>query len=282
MGAPVGKDKCAVTTESGMLALLRKRFSSPEYTVISHVRSKAGFGSSRTADALAIGLWPSRGLHIHGIEIKVSRSDWLMELKNPAKADAVAKYCDFWWLAVGHDDIVRDGELPNNWGLMVPHRGGLRVVSSPKQLTPVAIDRSFLSALIRRVVETAGSSEEIEAARQSAEASANARIEQNLARYERQLKQERAENIELKRKLSQLVGAYEYTDGFQKIGEAFQSFRNMSSADLQYAAAVVSDAVARIRKLADLGDRAVREVVDYATHLTTNINGAGGDAKSLT
>jgi len=30
-------------------------------------------------------LWPSGGLEIHGHEVKVSRSDWLRELKEPEK-----------------------------------------------------------------------------------------------------------------------------------------------------------------------------------------------------
>ena len=43
-------------------------------------------------------VWPSRGLYLHGFEIKVHRNDWLRELKNPAKAEEIAGYCHFWWV----------------------------------------------------------------------------------------------------------------------------------------------------------------------------------------
>ena len=36
-------------------------------------------GGGRYADAIAMNLWPSRGLAVHGFEIKISRGDWQRE-----------------------------------------------------------------------------------------------------------------------------------------------------------------------------------------------------------
>jgi hypothetical protein len=122
--------------------------------VFDEVQNGAGTRREhRSADCVAMGLWPSRGLHLSGIEIKVSRSDWQNELRRPSKAEAIAKYCDFWWLAFGDAAIVRDGELPENWGLMVMGRGHIKVVKRAPKLEPEPLDRGFIAALLRRAAE---------------------------------------------------------------------------------------------------------------------------------
>lgn len=83
--------------------------------------------SGRRADVVHIGLWASRGAGIVEVcELKVSRADWLVELKNPKKAEAWWPYCNAFWLVVPHEGIVRDGELPKGWGLMMPGGRGRR------------------------------------------------------------------------------------------------------------------------------------------------------------
>jgi hypothetical protein len=82
------------------------------------VRNSTGYGD-RTCDAIAMSLWPSRGLELHGIEIKCSRGDWLHELKRPDKADKMFKYFDRWWLAVSDESVAHDYEIPPTWGLIV-------------------------------------------------------------------------------------------------------------------------------------------------------------------
>jgi hypothetical protein len=72
-------------------------------------------------------LWPSRGIELHGIEIKVSRNDWLKELGDPAKADEIARFCDRWWVAAGDESIHQWDSLekrnPVSW--YVYHGGSL-------------------------------------------------------------------------------------------------------------------------------------------------------------
>ena len=149
-------------TEREILDLLRERYTQdagngPQYTYAEHVRSGAGFGDLdyvRTADAIAIDLWPSRGNHIHGFEVKTTRSDWLTELRNPDKAEAVRRFCHRWWL-VAPVEVVRD-DLPEGWGFLTITDGRLRVKKSAPVLTPEPITHSFLAALSRALIRTNG------------------------------------------------------------------------------------------------------------------------------
>jgi hypothetical protein len=109
-------------TERDMLDLLRRRFTvdpgnGPRYVYAEHVRNSAGFDASRTCDFMALDTWPSSGLALHGMEVKVSRADWLRELKQPAKAAAFMAVVDYWWLVCpkGVADVT---ELPPGWGMM--------------------------------------------------------------------------------------------------------------------------------------------------------------------
>lgn len=95
--------------------------------------------SGRRADAVHIGLWNSRGAGtVEVCELKISRADWLKELKEPKKAEAWWPYCHHFWLVVPHEGIVKDGELPKGWGLMMPGGRGRRfkVIVKPEERKP--------------------------------------------------------------------------------------------------------------------------------------------------
>jgi hypothetical protein len=81
------------------------------------VRNAAGFSATRSFDAVAVSLWPSRGMEIHAFEVKCSRSDWQRELADPAKADDAAKLVDRFWV-VGPRDVIPEDEVPAAWGLI--------------------------------------------------------------------------------------------------------------------------------------------------------------------
>lgn len=139
-------------TSADLLRMLHTRHSDPGWAFFAEVPDRTA-GHFRRADAVAISLWPSRGLHLHGFEVKVSRRDWLAELKRPEKAESIGKYCDFWWLVVADPSIVEDGELPSAWGLLAPSGNGLRTIVRPTALEPLAISRPFLCSLLRKFAE---------------------------------------------------------------------------------------------------------------------------------
>ncbi len=155
----MAKPKVVVTAQA-VEAAVKKRFERPAWALLWQVGNATGFGCNRHADAVAFSLWPSRGLELHGIEIKVSRQDWLKEIAAPAKAEEIAKFCDRWWLVVGDAAIVRDGELPATWGLLVLKGKKLFCVKEAPKLKPEPMPRSFIAALFRRADEVAFRREE--------------------------------------------------------------------------------------------------------------------------
>lgn len=134
-------------------AALRARFCGPEWALFFEVGDATGGRHNRWADAVAINLYPSRGLEINGFEIKVSRGDWLRELKNPEKSAPVQRYCDRWWI-VCPPAVIAPGELPPTWGHYEIQPGGKirQVVAAPK-LTAQPVTRDFVAAMLRRASE---------------------------------------------------------------------------------------------------------------------------------
>lgn len=125
------------------------------YAFLEQVSNGKGLKSRRWSDALAVQLWESRGLEITGFEVKVSRQDWIKELKNPDKADAIAKYCHSWYLVLGDENIIQFGELPMNWGLMIPHTKKTLKITKPavRNKNPKPVDMPFLCAILRRATQ---------------------------------------------------------------------------------------------------------------------------------
>lgn len=147
--------------------MLRQRYPKPGWALLREVRNDAGHNANRSADAIAMSLWPSHGLTLQGFEIKTSRSDWLRELKQPEKADAMLAVCDFWWLVCSGRDIARPDEIPASWGCLVPRGTSLAVAKQAPRLNPLALDRGTLASLLRRAQEASAMEEELAAARQA-------------------------------------------------------------------------------------------------------------------
>jgi len=139
-----------VNPTADLMDLLKGRYPSTAYAVLEEVRDRAGFAANGAADAIVMGLWPSRGLHLEGFELKVTRYDWQRERKKPEKAESWFGYCDFWWLVINDPTIVQDGELPEPWGLLVAKGGKLHTARPAKRLDPKPIDRHQLAALLKR------------------------------------------------------------------------------------------------------------------------------------
>lgn len=79
--------------------------------------------SLRRVDALWVPLDTGSRGQLVGHEIKVSRSDVMAELADPMKADAWAKFCDYWWLVVSDPAILDGVDVPEGWGVMSPPSG---------------------------------------------------------------------------------------------------------------------------------------------------------------
>lgn len=140
--------------EADLYQLLKVRYQAPEWTILPQVANGTGFSRNqrRYADAIGVSTFPSRGLSIAGFEIKVTRSDWLNERKNPQKAEDMAKYCHEWWLVVPDKEMVPLDELPPRWGLLAVSGKFLKAVRKAEyNKTPTPIDMPLLAALCRRL-----------------------------------------------------------------------------------------------------------------------------------
>lgn len=206
---------------SAVHTAIAKRFAAPEWATFFEVRDATGFHGTRSADVVSMGIWPSRGLQLIGFEVKVSRSDWLRELKDPAKSAAVQKFCDRWYVAVANDDIVKDGELPSTWGLLVL-RGAKMVqkVEAPT-LKPEPLTRSFIASLLRCATENVVSKLALE---QLVEERITARVSQQKEWDARRLKQLESEVAELRKNIDEFEKASGVRirdwQGSAKVGQA--------------------------------------------------------------
>lgn len=168
-------------TERTMLNRLRVRYGGTyrngsyegrRYVVAEHVALDPGaWAGTRIVDALVFDMWSEawakltpeeredgiagwgKRQTIHGFEVKVSRADWLAELRDPSKAEAWAQYCHMFWLVAASKDIVRD-DLPEGWGLLVPHGSSLRAVRTPTRRMPLLMPQDPMMSAFRGVQKT--------------------------------------------------------------------------------------------------------------------------------
>lgn len=207
--------------------LLEKRFPAGQYALLAEVSDAAGFSRSRSADGMAMSLWPSRGLGLEGIEIKSFRSDWLRELKMPEKAENIFKYCDQWWLVTTDDTIAKMEEIPATWGWLAVKGKRLITMKEAPKLTPEPLTKHFIAALLKRaskgMIPAASISDKIEEAKQLGEE--NAKTSQT---YE--LKRLREEVADYEKKVAVFEEAsgikFGRWDSEKKIGEAVRFITN--------------------------------------------------------
>lgn len=152
----MSKDPQKPLDAAGVRACIQSHFGTggEKYAVLFEVRNGTAWRANRSVDAVVMGLWPSLGMELWGMEIKTARYDWLREMKDPGKASEVFGYFDRWFL-VAPADIVKPEELPQPWGWFVPENGRLRQArEAAKNNSVKAVDRHFLGALLRRVART--------------------------------------------------------------------------------------------------------------------------------
>lgn len=110
-------------TSTLAVAHLHRRFSAPEFFSVPEV----GLGrSGRRADFLALRLWGDRVGHLLGFEVKVSRSDFLHELRQPDKRKPLEDACAACYF-VAPKGVLAVEELPEGWGWIELQANGLRM-----------------------------------------------------------------------------------------------------------------------------------------------------------
>lgn len=238
-------------------------FSAPAHAVLSEVRNGTGYGNTtRTADALIVSLWPSRGIWFAGVEIKVSRSDWMAELRRPEKSAEIQQWCDHWWVATP-PGIVQPGELPVTWGLIEVGVKSNRIVTPAPKLDAKPLSASFVAAILRNRAdgEARARNLAVDAAllrmKQAAPELAAADATQEIANLKRHVESLQNEQERMLKKMRDfetasgvaLINAY---DG-ARVGKEFAVAQRLASRSIQLDALGVNlaGAVAEIQKIAD-------------------------------
>lgn len=140
--------KPAKVTAADVRAALTRHFPHPEFGIVFEVAQATGFDAHRHIDAVAMDTWPSRGLALHAIEIKVSSSDWKREKADPAKAEQLARFCDYFWVAAPRR-LIPATDVPMSWGLLeLDGKDIVRTKHATKtECEPVT--RAFMAAIFR-------------------------------------------------------------------------------------------------------------------------------------
>ena len=135
--------------EAGAIEMLRKTCKDGGQIVLAQVRNATGANYKvRTADALIVETWKSRGMGFIGVEYKRHRHDWLREMRDPAKADEIAQYCRG-WLILAPAGLVQLGELPTNWGLWEIKGKRIFRTVKPPPMEAKAPTLPFICAILR-------------------------------------------------------------------------------------------------------------------------------------
>lgn len=142
-------------TADRIVESLSKRFPSPAFALLTQVRNGTGFArkSTRTADAVAMSLWPSRGVYLTGIEIKVTLGDWRKELAEPEKSESIQRFCRHWYVAAPKG-VVPAGEVPPKWGLLEIDGRGTRETKSAPALDAQPPDWLMVASIVRNAASS--------------------------------------------------------------------------------------------------------------------------------
>lgn len=141
-----------VRAEARNLGALRRLYTAPEWALLTQVRNDTGVCETlRIADAVAVRLWPG-DWRIHGFELKVSRRDWMHELKHPEKSGPLKMFCSAWYLvtpAPWKRVLLSTRELPDRWGLIELGTGAPHIVVAAPERQAEAPEPGFIRSLLR-------------------------------------------------------------------------------------------------------------------------------------
>lgn len=139
--------------------LLSELHTLPEWVFATEVKNRTGYArDERFFDAFAMHCWPSEGYRRIAYEIKVSRADFMGEMKDPMKRDEAMKVSNEFYYVCPRE-IAAPDEVPENCGLyhVVSQKGGwvLKKIKGAQQRTiegPLPI--GFVASLCRNIADT--------------------------------------------------------------------------------------------------------------------------------
>ena len=144
-----------------MLDLVRRKYDaesgmSRAWVACEEVADGTGWGAGRFADVLAFAVWPSLKHVMIGYEVKASRSDLKRELADLSKHEALACFCDEWWLVAWDESVLLDG-IPASWGILLTREADgdreLFVHRKAEKREAEPWTRNFVASLVRNAYD---------------------------------------------------------------------------------------------------------------------------------
>jgi hypothetical protein len=143
-----------VHTAALIQTLQEQRYQPPKWLTATELQLSDGDGL-RFLDFAAVDL-SGRHPELHGIEVKISRSDWRNELKKPHKSLAATGIVDRHYLLAGDIDVYKVGEVPAHWGILVLRHGKIHEIRPAPLLIPRSEaghwGRPVVAAFMRRAL----------------------------------------------------------------------------------------------------------------------------------
>lgn len=146
------RDKTAL-----LIQLLKERHVekfSGVWATFEELRASTGFVNDQRIDFFAVHTWPSESYNSIAYEVKVSRGDFMKEIKHPEKrvfAESMSNESYF----VTPRGLVKPEEVPDGWGLITPMNGArrLRITKQATRRHKVNWPMSFIMAMLRRAAD---------------------------------------------------------------------------------------------------------------------------------
>lgn len=110
-------------------------------------------GSEQRLDAWSIPLWPSLGKSIVAYEVKISRADFLKEIKNPDKRQAGLERSNEFYFVTAERVVKNLEEIPEECGWLLYENGELKTIKpAPIRECPQP-DWGTIRAICRRAFD---------------------------------------------------------------------------------------------------------------------------------
>jgi len=200
-------------TEADLIERVRNRSEFRSGYFLPHL----GYGG-RIADAVWLD-WTRSPPVLVGFEMKCARGDWLKELRDPWKAFEIGRFCHRWYLVVSKPAIVRPGELPESWGLMVARGETTRIqVRAPTNPDPRPWTPELCLAILNKVTNRgygADRDSELDAARRAGREEERKSWERRWKAIEKDLPLLHEGEAKRLRRLEEEVKAFEEASGIE-------------------------------------------------------------------
>lgn len=190
--------------------MLRAKYERQRYALLFDVPDAVSMDQKRRIDAIAVDCWASGGRVINGFELKISRADWLRELKQVDKADPFLALCDHFWLVTADPKIAKLEEIPACWGWMAATKTGLRIQRPATKLPGcgASVPRSFVIGVLRKLQDEILSSPDVRAHIEH-------RVKEQTQRFEERVQAATQRIRSQSERLQEKVGEFETASGIK-------------------------------------------------------------------